>query len=74
MCAGKNATEAFEDVGHSPEAREMQKKYLIGEVDTPAATEAVKKRTTPNVSKSRYVYRGSCIASPRLHLLPHPQW
>ena len=55
LCAGRNATEAFEDVGHSPEAREMQKKYLIGEVDTPT-TETVKKQTKPNVPNSRYVY------------------
>ena len=36
--AGKDATEAFEDVGHSPDAREIQKKYLIGEVVGPKKT------------------------------------
>lgn len=30
--SGRNATEAFEDVGHSPDARELQQNYLIGEV------------------------------------------
>ena len=30
--AGRDATEAFEDVGHSPDAKDIQKKYLIGEV------------------------------------------
>jgi cytochrome b5 len=30
--SGKEATEAFEDVGHSTDAREMMKKYKIGEV------------------------------------------
>eukprot|EP00095_Tigriopus_kingsejongensis_P001762 maker-scaffold183_size276960-snap-gene-1.30 protein:Tk01762 transcript:maker-scaffold183_size276960-snap-gene-1.30-mRNA-1 annotation:"cytochrome b5" len=30
--AGQVATEAFEDVGHSTDAREMLKDYLIGEV------------------------------------------
>ena len=29
---GGHATEAFEDVGHSTDAREMQKKYLIGKI------------------------------------------
>ena len=29
---GKDATENFEDVGHSTEAREMMKEYLIGEL------------------------------------------
>lgn len=30
--AGKDATEAFEDVGHSTDAREMMKQYKIGEL------------------------------------------
>ena len=34
---GKDATEAFEDVGHSPDARETQAQYLIGTVTEPAA-------------------------------------
>ncbi|XP_052583506.1 cytochrome b5 type B isoform X4 [Peromyscus californicus insignis] len=30
--AGADATESFEDVGHSPDAREMLKQYYIGDV------------------------------------------
>ncbi|KAJ7959397.1 cytochrome b5-like [Quillaja saponaria] len=30
---GKDATNDFEDVGHSDSAREMMEKYLIGEID-----------------------------------------
>ncbi|XP_039254079.1 cytochrome b5-like [Styela clava] len=30
--AGKNATEAFEDVGHSSDARSLSEEYLIGEL------------------------------------------
>lgn len=30
--AGKDGTEAFEDVGHSSDARDMMKKYKIGEL------------------------------------------
>ncbi|XP_066249009.1 cytochrome b5-like isoform X1 [Euwallacea similis] len=30
--AGKEATEAFEDVGHSSDAREMMEKYKIGTI------------------------------------------
>ncbi|CAH1389897.1 unnamed protein product [Nezara viridula] len=30
--AGRDATEAFEDVGHSSDARDMMKKYKIGEL------------------------------------------
>ena len=30
--AGKESSEAFEDVGHSSDAREMMKKFKIGEL------------------------------------------
>lgn len=30
--AGGDATESFEDVGHSTDAREMLQQYLVGEV------------------------------------------
>ena len=30
--AGQDSTEAFEDVGHSTDAREMLSEYLIGEL------------------------------------------
>jgi cytochrome b involved in lipid metabolism len=30
---GKDATEAFEDIGHSDEAREILEKYFVGELD-----------------------------------------
>ncbi|XP_039186918.1 cytochrome b5-like [Crotalus tigris] len=30
--AGRDATESFEDVGHSMDAKEMLKQYLIGEI------------------------------------------
>ncbi|KAI9266119.1 cytochrome b5 [Sporodiniella umbellata] len=30
---GKDATEAFEDIGHSDEAREMLEEYLVGTLD-----------------------------------------
>lgn len=30
--AGREATEAFEDVGHSSDAREMMKKFKVGEL------------------------------------------
>ena len=34
---GKDATESFEDVGHSLDARELQKSYLIGTVADPVS-------------------------------------
>lgn len=30
---GRDATESFEDVGHSDDARELLKKYYIGDLD-----------------------------------------
>ncbi|NWQ80478.1 CYB5B protein, partial [Columbina picui] len=42
--AGRDATESFEDVGHSTDAREMLKQYYIGEVH-PVRT--VSKRRCP---------------------------
>lgn len=32
MFVGTDATEAFEDIGHSTDAREMLKTYLIGKL------------------------------------------
>lgn len=31
---GKDATDDFEDVGHSDSARDMMKEYYVGEIDT----------------------------------------
>jgi cytochrome b involved in lipid metabolism len=31
--SGKDATESFEDVGHSSDARDLMKQYLIGELE-----------------------------------------
>lgn len=30
FCAGKDATQDFEEIGHSKSARDMLEKYLIG--------------------------------------------
>ncbi|KAI4325016.1 hypothetical protein MLD38_030451 [Melastoma candidum] len=42
---GKDATNDFEDVGHSDSAREMMEKYYIGEID--AATVPAKRTYIP---------------------------
>ncbi|KAH8399026.1 hypothetical protein KR215_001054 [Drosophila sulfurigaster] len=41
--AGKDATENFEDVGHSNDAREMMKKYKIGELVASERTNVAQK-------------------------------
>jgi len=44
--AGKDGTEAFEDVGHSTDARELMKKYKIGELVEEDRTETEEKKLT----------------------------
>lgn len=41
--AGRNASESFEDVGHSSDAREMMKKFKVGEVVEAERTQVVEK-------------------------------
>ncbi|KAL1934649.1 hypothetical protein VTP01DRAFT_6831 [Rhizomucor pusillus] len=45
--AGKDATEAFEDIGHSDEAREILEKYYVGELEEKA------RKTEQNYSSIR---------------------
>lgn len=49
--SGKDATDDFEDVGHSDNAREMMEKYYIGEID--AAT-VPQRRTFTSPQQSNY--------------------
>ncbi|GMI73663.1 ARABIDOPSIS CYTOCHROME B5 ISOFORM E, cytochrome B5 isoform E [Hibiscus trionum] len=45
--SGKDATQDFEDVGHSDDARNTMKKYYIGEVDSATVPAPKKIRTEP---------------------------
>lgn len=47
--AGKEASEAFEDVGHSTDARELMKKYRIGQL-VESEWKAVQAKPTPEWS------------------------
>ncbi|NWH93493.1 CYB5B protein, partial [Aegithalos caudatus] len=47
--AGRDATESFEDVGHSTDAREMLKQYYIGEVH-PVSASCNPQAKTPRAS------------------------
>lgn len=44
--AGADATESFEDVGHSTDAREMLEQYLIGELHMVGSVSAGKKKSS----------------------------
>lgn len=52
--AGKDATEEFEDVGHSSDAREVMKKYKIGELveEDKRQNKKAPKKSTPVSSSS----------------------
>ncbi|XP_068164955.1 cytochrome b5 type B [Antennarius striatus] len=57
--AGADATESFEDVGHSTDAREMLQQYLIGELHMDDRKEEAKKEeheTTSGESSSWTVW------------------
>lgn len=45
LCAGKDATDDFEDVGHSSSARAMLDEYYVGDIDS--ATIPTKTKYTP---------------------------
>ncbi|KAJ5122569.1 hypothetical protein N7448_003703 [Penicillium atrosanguineum] len=58
--AGQDGTEAFEDIGHSTDAREIMEKYLIGKVPDEERTETSVNREPEVVPKSVHVaYEGS---------------
>ncbi|XP_011701042.1 PREDICTED: cytochrome b5-like isoform X2 [Wasmannia auropunctata] len=53
---GQDATEAFEDIGHSTDARQMMESYKIGELveaDRKNETKKPKDWTSPNEESSR---------------------
>ena len=51
--AGKEATEAFEDVGHSVDARDLMKQHYIGDIVKSEASETQETRLFPtNVQDS----------------------
>jgi len=52
--AGGDGTESFEDVGHSSDAREMQKQFLIGELsEEDQKGTSDKARTTPSQASAQ---------------------
>ncbi|KAL7674941.1 hypothetical protein ACOME3_001213 [Neoechinorhynchus agilis] len=58
--AGSDATDAFEDVSHSMEAREQLKDYEIGTVATSSSNEADSSmHQTPDSSFNKYFFIGS---------------
>uniref|UniRef100_A0A2K6FR82 Cytochrome b5 type B n=1 Tax=Propithecus coquereli TaxID=379532 RepID=A0A2K6FR82_PROCO len=54
--AGVDASESFEDVGHSSDAREMLKQYYIGDVHPVRTLRARRDPSKSNTCKSCWVY------------------
>ncbi|XP_027759490.1 cytochrome b5 isoform X2 [Myiozetetes cayanensis] len=52
--AGRDATESFEDVGHSTDAREMLKQYYIGEVHPDRKNEGSKNPSMTSSGQSSF--------------------
>lgn len=51
--AGKDATEIFEDVSHSADAKDLMKNYLVGELpDNERATSSARPTTTTKAEKT----------------------
>lgn len=44
MNIGKDATESFEDIGHSDEARELLEQFYIGDLDGVSVSEIQSKK------------------------------
>lgn len=66
---GKDATTDFEDVGHSNDAQEKMKEFLIGEIDE--STIPVKDEYTPPPTASSTANRDSAGSSKiLLYILP----
>ncbi|XP_032278604.1 cytochrome b5 isoform X1 [Phoca vitulina] len=57
--AGGDATESFEDVGHSTDARELSKTYIIGELHPDDRA----KLTKPSFSAFSWGFSNECAAS-----------
>ncbi|NXG36475.1 CYB5B protein, partial [Dromaius novaehollandiae] len=54
--AGRDATESFEDVGHSTDAREMLKQYYIGEIHPVRTIHRAKARTPASCLLQSYFW------------------
>lgn len=54
--AGKDATEIFEDVSHSADAKDLMKNYLVGELPAHERTEeTVEEKTTTSTTTTKIV-------------------
>lgn len=57
VCSGKDATDEFNDVGHTHDAWAMLEKYCIGEIDrSTVPSKEIPRLLQKNAKKSKYTY------------------
>lgn len=71
LCSGKDATEDFEEIGHSNAAREMLDKYYIGEFDVSSThVYTIRAARLPSCLQCMHC---ACREGNRLQMKPTPQ-
>ncbi|EYU38867.1 hypothetical protein MIMGU_mgv1a016071mg [Erythranthe guttata] len=70
MSTGKDATSDFEDVGHSKEAEEKMKEFLIGDFDVSTLTYPSNTNTPPTIASSTPPNHESSSSKILLFILP----
>ncbi|KAG2204140.1 hypothetical protein INT47_011623 [Mucor saturninus] len=70
----KDASGPFEDVGHSPDARQMLEKYLVGDLDPESKPVAVKSPDTINVTNNATEGNPLRIIIPVLFFIGYMYW
>jgi cytochrome b involved in lipid metabolism len=63
-CGGEDATEAFEDIGHSDSARETLEKYLVGTLDNASALKDKEEKKAAAAASTKSEPTESSIAPP----------
>ncbi|KAI7879543.1 cytochrome b5-like heme/steroid binding domain-containing protein [Mucor mucedo] len=70
----KDASGPFEDVGHSPDARQMLEKYLVGDLDPESKPVAVKSPDTIHVTNNATEGNPLRIIIPVLFFIGYMYW
>ena len=70
--AGKDATEHFEDVGHSDDAREQLKGMLIGTLADPVRGLTNPQENVPNTGRSSTEGSATAVGQPYVSILTQP--
>ncbi|XP_049475550.1 cytochrome b5 isoform X1 [Panthera uncia] len=65
--AGGDATENFEDVGHSTDARELSKTYIIGELHPDDRSKIIKPSLVDQLGDPRHLSAGGSPDVPSVH-------